>query len=375
VDHGRSEATVPLADPRGDMADLRDKILQAVTTTIDSGSYILGSEVAAFERAIAARLGTPGAVGVGSGTDALALALLAVGVKPCDEVITVSHTAGATAAAIRMVGAVPVLVDIESDTFSLDAGAIEAAIGPRTRAILPVHLYGHPADLKAIGAVAGRHGVSIVEDCAQAQDAAIDDRPVGTFGNIGCFSFYPTKTLGALGDGGLIASTKGELVDRARLLRVYGWRRPQFSEIPGGRCSRLDELQASILRVKLDRLTKDVESRRAMASRYNEELAGLPIILPTEQPGCRHVYHLYVIRCDRRDELAQHLERVGVATGIHYEYPVHMQPGLAEGCRIAGSLQTTEAVVRDILSLPIYPSLTKQSQDRVIAGVRAFFGR
>ena len=369
------ESTIPLADPRGDMADLRDKIVQAVTATIDSGSYILGNEVAAFEGSMAARLGTPGTVGVGSGTDAIALALLAVGVRPGDEVITVSHTAGATAVAIQMIGAVPVLVDIANDTYGLDAGAIEGAIGSCTRAILPVHLYGHPADMKAIGAVAGRHDISIVEDCAQAQDATIDDRAVGTFGNVGCFSFYPTKTLGALGDGGLIASTESDLVNRARLLRAYGWRRPQFSELPGGRCSRLDELQASILRVKLDRLTKDVENRRAVASRYNEELAGLPIILPTEQPGCRHVYHLYVIRCDRRDGLAQYLRRVGVATGIHYEYPVHLQPGLAERCRIAGSLQTTEAVVRDILSLPIYPSLTEQSQDRVLAGVRAFFGR
>jgi dTDP-4-amino-4,6-dideoxygalactose transaminase len=366
---------VPLADPHADLAGLRERIVAAVAGVIDSGSYILGKEVTALEDELAKRLGAVGGVGVGCGTDALVLGVLAVGAGPGDEVVTVSHTAGATAAAIHMTGAVPVFIDVREDTYCMDAQVIDAAIGPRTKAILPVHLYGHPADMTAIGAVARRHNVPVVEDCAQAQDATIDGRPVGTIGEVGCFSFYPTKTLGAVGDGGMVASSRRAVVERVRALRTYGWTRPQRSESPGGRCSRLDELQAAILRVKLTRLTEDVERRRRIAQRYDAGLAGLPLILPVESPGCRHVYHLYVVRCDRRDALARHLEQDGISTGIHYQYPVHVQPGLIAGARIAGTLRTTESVVREILSLPIYPSMTAESQDRVIASVRSFFGR
>jgi dTDP-4-amino-4,6-dideoxygalactose transaminase len=369
-----SRMRVPLADPRHDLADQRDRIIDAVASVIDSGSYILGKEVTAIEQALASRLGTSGAIGVGCGTDALALGLLAVGVGPGDDVVTVSHTAGATAAAIRMIGAVPVFVDIAGDTYCMDGGKLEAAIGPRTRAILPVHLYGHPADLPAIGSVARRHGIPVIEDCAQAQDALFDGRPVGTIGDVGCFSFYPTKTLGALGDGGLVTSTNRDLLDRVRRLRTYGWEQPQYSTMSGGRCSRLDEIQAAILRVKLDRLDQDVERRRHIAQRYKEGLEGLPLTLPGERPGCRHVYHLYVVRTDRRDALARLLNRDGISTGVHYPYPVHRQSGLAKGSRVVGSLETTETVVREILSLPIYPSLSDASQDRVIGSIRAFFG-
>jgi dTDP-4-amino-4,6-dideoxygalactose transaminase len=366
---------IPFADPRGDLAELRGRIIEVVTDVINSGSYVLGKEVTAIEQALAARFGTPGAVGVSSGTDALVLGLLASGVGTGDEVVTVSHTSGATAAAIRMIGAVPVFVDILEDTYCMDARKLEAAIGPRTKAILPVHMYGHPADLLAIGAVARRHGLSIVEDCAQAQEASIDGRSVGTIGNVGCFSFYPTKMLGALGDGGMVTSTESDLIDRLRLLRTYGWRMPQYSEMPDGRCSRLDEIQAAILRVKLDRLTQDVECRRKIAERYRTGLEGLPLTLPIELAGCRHVYHLYVVRCDRRDALASHLNQEGISTGIHYLNPVHIQPGLSVGSRTAGSLQTTEAIVGEILSLPIYPSLSDESQGRVIASVRRFFAQ
>jgi dTDP-4-amino-4,6-dideoxygalactose transaminase len=305
----------------------------------------------------------------------LVLALLALGIGPGDEVITVSHTSGATVAAIQMIGAISVLVDVRDDTCCMDPKAIDAAIGPRTKAVLPVHLYGHPADILEMCASSHKTGIPVVEDCAQAQDASIDGRPVGTFGQAGCFSFYPTKTLGALGDAGLVTSSDPDFIERARLLRTYGWTKPQYSELRGGICTRLDELQAAILRVKLTRLTQDIDSRRRIAARYNEELGDLPLVLPVELSGYRHVYHLYVVRCDRRQDLAEHLKRDGITTGIHYPYPVHVQPGLADNARIAGSLQRTEALACEILSLPIYPSLSPASQGRVIASVRAFFGR
>jgi dTDP-4-amino-4,6-dideoxygalactose transaminase len=362
-----------MADPRSDLAPLRDEIVGAVARVVDGGAYVLGPEVASFEEKFAARLGMPGAVGVASGTDALVLGLLSVGVAAGDEVITVSHTSGATVAAIRIVGAVPVLVDIDAATYCLDANLLKDAISPRTKAILPVHLYGHPADLAAIGAASRAHGLAMVEDCAQAQEATINGRPVGSIGEVGCFSFYPTKNLGAIGDGGLVTGSTPELVDRLRRLRTYGWSKPQYAEIQSGRCSRLDELQAAILNVRIDHLSHDVERRRAIAQRYNAGLADLPLVLPSEQPGCRHVYHLYVVRCDRRDELAKHLRQAGVATGIHYPFPVHEQPGLVAGARIPRPLKTTDAIVPEILSLPLYPSISSEDQEWVIDSVRSFF--
>ena len=228
---------VPLADPRADLAPLRGEILAAMARVIDTGTYVLGAQVAALEQKLASRFGTAGAVGVGCGTDALALALLAIGVAPGDEVITVSHTAGATVAAICMIGAVPVLVDVDPVTYCLDAGMLEAAVSSRTRAIIPVHLYGHPSDLDRIGDFARRHSIAVVEDCAQAQEATIGGRPVGSIGDAAGFSFYPTKILGAIGDGGLVTASRPEIVDRVRQLRSYGWSKPQYAEIAAGRCS------------------------------------------------------------------------------------------------------------------------------------------
>jgi dTDP-4-amino-4,6-dideoxygalactose transaminase len=374
VTHSRDiQRIIPLADPRGDHAHLRDEIMAALERTVDSGSYILGKEVEAFEHRLAARLNTAGAVGVGSGTEALALGLLAVGVSSGDEVVTVSHTAGATVAAIRMIGAVPMLIDIDEASYCMDPQWVESAITSRTKAILPVHLYGHPADLVSIGAIARLHNIPVVEDCAQAQEATIEGRAVGSIGQVGCFSFYPTKNLGAVGDGGLAVAIAPETVERLRRLRTYGWSRPQFADIPDGRCSRLDELQAAILNVKVNHLARDVERRREIAQRYNEAFAGLPLTLPAEYDGACHVYHLYVVRSDRRDAVALHLKEAGIDTGIHYPCPVHLQPGLMTGARIAGSLKVTEMVAKEILSLPLYPSLSIESQQRVIEAVREFF--
>jgi dTDP-3-amino-3,4,6-trideoxy-alpha-D-glucose transaminase len=367
--------TVPLADPRADLASLRGDILTALARVVDSGAYILGPEVAGFERALSTQLGVTGAVGVGSGTDALVLALLALEVGPGDEVITVSHTAGPTVAAINMTGATPVLVDIEPSTYCLDPAALEAAVSPRTRAILPVHLYGHPADLPRICEFAHGRGIAVIEDCAQAQHATISGRMVGSFGELGCFSFYPTKNLGAIGDGGAIAATGDKLVERLRRLRTYGWTKPQYAELALGRCSRLDEMQAAILNVKLGHLGEAVERRREIARLYNEAFADLPLTLPVEREDCRHVYHLYVMRSDRAAALEQHLGGLGIGSGRHYPFPVHVQPGLAFGARIPASLTVTETIVGEILTLPLYPSLSSEQQARVIKGVRTFFGK
>jgi dTDP-4-amino-4,6-dideoxygalactose transaminase len=370
-----SDQEVPLADPRGDHAAMREEILQAVAQVFDGGYYILGPREAAFEQEMAGRLGVQGTVGVSSGTDALVLALLALGVGSGDEVITVSHTAGPTVAAIKMINAIPVLIDVDSESYCLDPKGLDAAIGPRTKAILAVHLYGHPADLDAICAFSRRHGVQVVEDCAQAQGALYADKPVGSIGDAGCFSFYPTKNLGALGDGGMVATSRLQVIERLRQIRTYGWTQPQYAEIPGGRCARLDELQAAILSVKLKHLDRAITRRRAIAARYAAELSDLPLVLPVEKARAVHAYHLYVIRSDRRVELTEHLKRAGIMTGQHYPFAVHRQPALAAGARIPQPLSTTEGIASEILTLPLFASMSNEQQARVIAATRSFFGR
>jgi dTDP-4-amino-4,6-dideoxygalactose transaminase len=366
---------IPIADPGSDLAPIREKILAAVAQVIDQGEYILGPIVSNFERELAARLGVAAAVGAASGTDALALGLQALGVRVGDEVITVSHTAGATVAAIRMIGATPVLIDIEPETYCLDPAKLEQALSPRTRAIIAVHLYGHPADMGKIVKFARRHGIAVVEDCAQAQEATFQGRPVGSIGEVGCFSFFPTKILGAIGDAGAVATSDTAIAERLRLLRTYGWTKPQFATMSGGRSSRLDELQAAILSLRLRYLSNQVERRRAIALEYDKALAGLPLRLPIEAAGYRHVYHLYVIRTDQRDRLRTHLDKDGISTGVHYPYPVHAQPGLAEGARIPAPLTVTETIAREIVTLPLFPSLSKDQRARVIASVRSYFGK
>jgi dTDP-3-amino-3,4,6-trideoxy-alpha-D-glucose transaminase len=366
---------IPLADPGSDMAGYGEAIMDAIARVIAGGTYVLGPEVEAFEKEVASRMGVGGSVGVASGTDALAIAMLAAGVTQGDEVITVSHTAGATIAAINMIGAVPVLVDVDEDTYCLNPIYLDGAVNPRTKAILPVHLYGHPADMESICAFAKKHLLTVIEDCAQAQGADIAGRPVGSIGEMGCFSFYPTKNLGALGDGGLVVSSDEGLMARLRSLRTYGWTTPQYSENRRGRCSRLDEIQAAVLRVKLTQLHAALTRRRELAQHYCDAFADLPILCPSERLGARHTYHLYVIRCDRRDALSKFLAERDVATGIHYPYPAHRQPGLAQGAKIPAPLTVTEKVGAEILSLPLYPSLTIANQQRVIDAVRSFFGK
>lgn len=366
------DVKIPFVDLRAGYLELRGELDGAALDVLRSGWYVLGPQVRAFEEEFADWLGLPDAAGVASGTDALLLALLACEVGPGDEVIVPSHTAVATVAAVELAGGRPILADIRPDTFTLDPDSVAAAITPRTRAVVPVHLYGQAADLDALAALAERHGLWLVEDCAQAHGAATHGRKVGTVGQIACFSFYPTKNLGAMGDGGLVASGRPELIQRVRSLRQYGWQQRYVSAEPGLN-SRLDELQAALLRVKLQRLETWNRQRQALATHYDGLLAGAAVKTPFVAPGNEHVYHLYVVRSSRRDALQAHLARCGIATAIHYPVPVHQQPAYR---RLAppGGLPHTERAAAEILSLPLYPQMPIEHVEQVAAAVQAFAG-
>jgi dTDP-4-amino-4,6-dideoxygalactose transaminase len=363
---------VPLASPRRDLAPYEADLIEVTRRVFDSGTYVGGPEVDCFEKTMAQATGVGAAVGVGSGTDALIFALQGAGVGRGDEVIVPSHTAGPSVAAIHALFATPVFVDVDYDTACIDAALVAAAIGSKTKAILAVHLYGHPAQLDVLTRLAAGQGIALIEDCAQAQGAYFADKPVGSFGTFGCFSFYPTKNLGAIGDGGAVTGSR-EGVDLVRKLRVYGWTTPQFAEIPHGRCSRLDELQAGYLNVRIKRLVADVEARRKVARAYQDALAGLPIELPVERTGSRHAYHLFVIKSDRRDALKDHLGKAGVMTGLHYPFPAHVQPGLSASARIENSLDVTLRLQQSILSLPMFATISDAEVGRVTDAVRKFF--
>jgi dTDP-4-amino-4,6-dideoxygalactose transaminase len=360
--------------PGASYAAHRDAIDGAIRRVLESGWYITGDEVAAFEREFATYVGVGHGVGTGSGTDALQLALRACGLGPGDAVVTVSHTAVATVAAIELAGAVPVLVDIDPDHFTLDperlAETVRAADGRgevRIKAVIPVHLYGQPADMPAIMDVARRYGLYVVEDCAQAHGAELHNRRVGRWGDIAAFSFYPTKNLGAFGDAGALLTDDNALATRARLLREYGWRERYVSEIPGLN-SRLDEIQAAVLRVKLPHLDRENGHRREMARRYDDALASGLVMPPAVRPGGTHVYHQYVVRSRRRDAVRAWLADREVPTQVHYPLPIHLQPAYRRRVAIgAGGLANTERVCREILSLPIGAHLLPADVEAVAA--------
>lgn len=362
---------IPFLDFKAQIQALRAEIDAALAGVLERGYFILGPEVAAFEREFAGYIGAAEGVGVASGTDALHLALRACEVGPGDEVITVSHTAGATVAAVVMTGATPVLVDIDPRSFNIDPEQVARHITPRTKAILPVHLYGQAADLDPLLELARRHGLRVVEDCAQAHGAEYHGRLVGNWGDVGCFSFYPTKNLGALGDGGMVVTSDPALAERVRLLREYGWRERYRSTIHGYN-SRLDELHAAVLRVKLRYLDQGNARRRELAQRYRQRLGEDGVALPQELSYGRHVYHLFVVRSAKRDALQQYLRERGVGTLIHYPVPVHLQDAYGELGLGPGSLPVTEQYAGAILSLPLYPELTDGAVDRVAAVVREF---
>jgi dTDP-4-amino-4,6-dideoxygalactose transaminase len=359
--------TIPQCDPKANYLSHKAEIDQAVLTVLDRGRYILGPEVDAFEHEFAAYLGAAHAVGVASGTDAVELALRACGIGPGDAVLTVSHTAVATVAAVELIGAIPVLVDIDPATFTIDCNALADAArrdwGVPLKAIVPVHLYGHPADMPAVLDIAGRHRLKVIEDCAQSHGASLHGRKTGTWGDAAAFSFYPTKNLGALGDGGAVATNDPAVAARLRSLRQYGWRERYVSDEPGLN-SRLDEMQAAILRVKLRYLDTDNARRRELAEVYAHLLASTDLVTPRTSAGAYHVWHQYVVRSAARDSLRARLEAQGVGTAIHYPVPVHLQPAYRGRVRQA-ALDRTEAAAREILSLPMYPELDTEGAVRV----------
>ncbi|HEY3131659.1 MAG TPA: DegT/DnrJ/EryC1/StrS family aminotransferase [Acidobacteriota bacterium] len=359
------------ANPLAQYRAHKDEIDAAVRRVLEKGWYILGDEVQRFEAEFAAYAGVAHAIGVGSGTEALHLAIAACGIGPGDEVISVSHTSVATIAAIELAGATPVLVDIEPNYYTLDPGKLQGAISERTRAVIPVHLYGHPADLDPILEIARRHGLRVIEDCAQAHGARYRDRRVGAWGDIACFSFYPTKNLGALGDGGMVITDDGELADRLRLLRQYGWVERHVSQVAGWN-SRLDEIQASVLQVKLRHLDNDNSQRRSLAAKYTNALCNAAVSMPQTRPGSTHVYHQFVVRCARRDSLREFLEKTGVQALIHYPVPLHLQPAYRGRISVSGSLSETERAAIEVLSLPLYPELSQQEMETVVEAVHAF---
>jgi dTDP-4-amino-4,6-dideoxygalactose transaminase len=359
------------ANPKAQYSAHKTEIDNAIQQVLERGWYILGDEVRNFEAEFASYIGLNHSIGLGSGTEALHVALAACQIGPGHEVITVSHTAVATVAAIELAGATPVFVDIEPEFFTIDPGEFEAAITPRTRAVIPVHLYGQPVNLDLIMEIARKHNLRVIEDCAQAHGATYRGKRVGSFGDISCFSFYPTKNLGALGDGGLVCTNDAELAERARLLREYGWAERYVSHVAGWN-SRLDEIQAAILRVKLRYLDQDNQKRARVADQYGEALSDSELTLPKVRENATHVFHLYVVRSSRRDQLQEFLRNRGISALVHYPAPVHLQPAYQERIARGNGLSQTEQAARDILSLPMYPELSDAEVQQVIESIRDF---
>ena len=360
---------VPFLDLAAQVRSLRPELDAAIARVLDAGVFVLGREGQAFERELAAALGAKDAVATGNGTEAIQLAFEALGVGPGDEVITSPLTAAFTALAVQRAGARPVFADLDPRTLNLAPEAVARAVTPRTKALLPVHLYGHPADMDPLLELAERRGLHLVEDACQAHAALYRGRPVGTLAGLGALSFYPTKNLGALGDGGALLVDDPELAARLRRLRNGGQSDRYRHELPGIN-SRLDELQAAILRVKLGRLAAWTERRRALAALYLAELAGAGVGLPEEQPYARAVYHLFVIRHPRRDALLAALRERGIGTLIHYPIPLHLQPAFASLGGKRGDLPVAEAAADQVLSLPLYPELSDAQAREVAAAVR-----
>jgi dTDP-4-amino-4,6-dideoxygalactose transaminase len=350
------------------VAEQREAIDAAIRRVLDSGWYLLGPELEAFEREWAAWCGARHSVGVSNGLDAMHLVLRAWGIGPGDEVIVPSNTYIASWLAVTMAGADPVPVEPEWDTCLIDPKEIEAAITPRTKAIMAVHLYGHPCDMPEIVAMARRHGLKVIEDAAQAHGAEIAGRRIGAHGDAVAWSFYPSKNLGALGDAGAVTTDDEALVKSLKTLRNYGSAVRYVNEVPGYN-NRLEELHAAILRVKLGSLAEWNARREALAGRYQEAFAGLPFTLPVVRPGAKHAWHLYTIRHPRRDAIREHLEKAGIGTLIHYPIPPHQQKAYADHKAAAQSFPIAERIHRETLSLPLGPHLHMQHQDRVIQAV------
>jgi dTDP-4-amino-4,6-dideoxygalactose transaminase len=355
---------VPFVDLQAQYRSIVSEVTDAMMRAVERGDYILGDDVRLFEEEFAKYIGTSDAVAVGSGLDALELALRAYGVGPGHEVITAANTFIATVLAIMATGARPVLVDVDQETYNIDPAAIEAAITSKTKAIMPVHLYGQPADMQPILAIARKHGLIVIEDAAQAHGACYDGRRAGSLGHAAGFSFYPAKNLGAYGDGGMVVTNDPVTAEKIRRLRNYG-QKVKYEHPVIGTNSRLDTIQAAILRVKLRYLDRWNSARGEHAASYNALLAGSPIVLPKTAQKCTHVYHLYVIQLDRRSEVQELLRARGIGTGIHYPIPIHMQGACAGLGYRKGDFPVTEDAASRILSLPMYPELTPEQREFV----------
>ncbi len=366
---------IPMVDLRAQYRRIKAEIDDAMARVLDGTAFIKGPDCAAFEREFAAYCGVADCVGVANGTDALICALRAYGVGPGDEVVTVANTFIATGEAILLNGATPVFVDVDETTYTLDPAKLAAAITSRTRVIIPVHLYGHPCAMEAINRIACDHGVPVLEDAAQAHGATLEAGRAGSLGHAACFSFYPGKNLGAYGDAGAVVSNDPDFIAKVRQVANHGGGANRYDNVVLGTNSRLDTLQAAILRVKLGHLPQWTEERRERAARYTELLEGIPgLVTPREGPGARSAWHLYTIRTPRRDGLVEELQKNGVATAVHYPRPIHLQPAMGPAGGKVGDLPVSESLSREVICLPLYPELPLSQVERIAGIVRAFHG-
>jgi dTDP-4-amino-4,6-dideoxygalactose transaminase len=361
---------IPFVDLRAQYLTIRDEVAAAIQGVLDSCQFTLGPEVAAFEHEFAQYCGSEIGVAVNTGTSALHLALLAAGIGPGDEVITVPFTFVATVSAIQYAGATPVLVDVDPHTLLMDVNQVAARITSRTRAIVPVHLYGQPVDMEALLRVAHQHGLVVIEDACQAHGAEVLGRRAGSLGDMGCFSFYPGKNLGAYGEGGMVVTARPDLARTLRMLRDWGAERKYQHELKGYNY-RMDALQGAVLRVKLRHLERWTEARRALAERYNHALDAAGVSRPAVRPDVRHVWHLYVVRSAQRALWQERLQAQGIQTGIHYPAPVHLLPAFRDLGHKPGDFPHAEAAAREVLSLPMYPELGEARVDEVARAVAA----
>lgn len=364
--------TIPFVDLKAGYQPLKEEILRATSEVLDTMHLFLGENVQALEREFADYIGVKYAIGVGSGTDAIFIGLIAAGVQPGDEVITSPHTFFATAEAIVHAGAKPVFVDITSADFAISPELIERSITQKTKAIIPVHMYGQSANMTDILAVAKKYGLTVVEDACQAHGALHSGKKCGSIGDVGCFSFYYTKNLGSYGEGGIITTDNPEIAEKARIIRNHG-HTSKYEHAMFGYNSRLDELQAAILRIRLRHLDTYNSARRSHAAHYSTLLQDSGVITPSESPDRMHVFHLYVIRCQKRDALQSYLQERGIGTGIHYKNPVHLQNACMSLRLGKGSMPVTEQVCNEILSLPMYPELKDQDVEYITDAVRSFY--
>ena len=367
------KSATPMVDLGAQYRRIQPAVDAAIARVIESGQFIKGEDCRLFEAEFAAWCGVGHAAGVANGTDALTLALKAFGVGAEDEVITVSNTFIATGEAILLNGARPVFIDVDPDTFTMDPNLLEAAITPQTRLILPVHLYGHPADMTAIMAIADRHRIPVLEDAAQAHGAEIGGRRAGGLGHAACFSFYPGKNLGAYGDAGMVVSNDGDFIARLRQLANHGAGTNKYDNVVAGTNSRLDTLQAAVLRVKLASLDVWNRERGERVAAYTRALSGAPsVTLPVEKPGVKSAWHLYTIRVPARDALQKHLAAQGIATAVHYPRPIHLQPAMALAGGRVGDLPVSERLCGEVISLPLYPELPLEAVEEIAGEVRRF---